>query len=99
MEDATGERNYAPLKLIILTFNKDIDPSKVSVTTSPLRETEVKNGDSPNKIVISPINPLFWEPETLYIITINPGAIGIDGSSLEAAITYRIKTRLPQNPF
>lgn len=98
-EDSIGEKNYAPLKLIIFRFSKPIDLSKVRIEVSPQHEVEIKHGTSQNEIVVSPISPLFWEPEMLYTITIFKGAMGIDGSALEKDISYRIKTKLPQNPF
>lgn len=98
-EDPIGEKKYGPLKLITITFNKAVDIQRIDVSVAPFHEVEVTSGSSKNSIVISPINPLFWEADILYTITVKQGVVGLDGSFLAQDVVYRIRTTVPQNPF
>lgn len=94
VEDATGEKNYAPGKHVVFTFNKDVSPASVLVEVTPRVELDLQFGSSPKQVVVFP--EFGWTADTLYTITIKKGTTAIDGGVLQQDIIYRIKTTLNQ---
>ncbi len=91
---AQGEDSqYLPIQFVTITFNFPVTPDKFSYKADPLVETEVKNGDSPNIIILSPKEK--WQ-EGITTITILQNTMSTNGVYLEKPIIYKIKTAFPK---
>ena len=87
------DSQYLPIQFITFTFNFPVAPDRFFYKADPLVETEAKNGDSPNIIILSPKEK--WQ-EGITTITILQNTASENGIYLEKPVVYKIKTAFPK---
>lgn len=86
---------YSPLQPIEISFNNEVDASRIIYKVEPPTEVIVKKGTYANKIFIYPTTS--WKDGTT-TISIEPGTSAVDGSLLYARYQYTIITITPTDP-
>ncbi|HSX40572.1 MAG TPA: hypothetical protein VLF68_03070 [Candidatus Saccharimonadales bacterium] len=85
-------KQQLPIQFITITFNYPIHSAQVVYNVDPFVQTTIKDGDLPNQIVISPKN--IWQ-EGITTITISVNTTAVNGTHLQAPVTYKIFTAFP----
>lgn len=83
---------YLPIQFVTFTFNLQVSPDKFSYRVIPFVETQVKQGGSPNIIIVSPKEK--WQ-EGITTIIVTTETIAANGTRLLTPVTYKLKSALP----
>lgn len=83
---------YLPIQFVTFTLSLRVSPDRFFYKVTPLVETEVKQGSSPNIIVISPKEK--WQ-EGITTITVTTQTVATNGTHLLTPVVYKLKSAFP----
>lgn len=83
---------YLPIQFVTFAFNLQVNPDRFFYKVTPPVETEVKQGSSPNVIVILPKEK--WQ-EGITTITVTTQTVATNGTHLLTPVVYKLKSAFP----
>ncbi len=91
----TSQQTYLPFQKITLTFNANVSPGDLTITTTPITETTILQGPSLNELFIIPKTSWSLGKTT---ITINNSQNNNSGKRFIKPFVYTITTAVPTLP-